>query len=655
MSTVVPFPDLNLMPASQSSTAGATAGDTVVTGKLEVKAEPIEECQTPPSSFSDQSASADLIAEFIRISKLFRSAFKPHQIEGLDGVSVYGLDSGAIVAVPEEDNRELIEPPPGFRDNRVSTVVVSSPPPPKFERPKELARIAILGHDQRKELRQVMKRTRMTYESLRIHLMAESMKNPVLGQGRRRRSDMAAAYIMRDRGLWLNYDKHIVGPISGIEIGDIFFYRMELCVVGLHGQTQAGIDCLTAERSATGEPIATSIVVSGGYEDDEDTGDVLVYTGHGGQDKQHKQCDNQRLVGGNLGMERSMHYGIEVRVIRGIKYENSISSKVYVYDGLYKIVDWWFAVGKSGFGVFKFRLVRTEGQPMMGSAVMRFAQTLRSKPLMVRPTGYVSFDLSNKKENVPVFLYNDVDGDQEPRHYEYIAKSVFPPGIFGQGGISRTGCDCKLSCTDDCLCARKNGGEFAYDDNGHLLRGKDVVFECGELCTCAPNCKSRVTQKGLRNRLEVFRSKETGWGVRTLDLIEAGAFICEYAGVVVTRHQAEILSMNGDVMVYPGRFTDKWRNWGDLSQVYPDFVRPDYPSLPPLDFAMDVSRMRNVACYISHSKDPNVMVQLVLYDHNHLMFPRVMLFALENISPLAELSLDYGLADEVNGKLAICN
>ncbi|KAG7568993.1 SRA-YDG [Arabidopsis thaliana x Arabidopsis arenosa] len=654
MSTVVPFPDLNLMPASQSSTAGATAGDTVVTGKLEVKAEPIEECQTPPSSFSDQSASTDLIAEFIRISKLFRSAFKPHQIEGLDGVSVFGLDSGAIVAVPEEDNRELIEPPPGFGDNRVSTVVVS-PPPPRFERPRELARIAILGHDQRKELRQVMKRTRMTYESLRIHLMAESIKNPVLGQGRRRRSDMAAAYIMRDRGLWLNYDKHIVGPISGIEIGDIFFYRMELCVVGLHGQTQAGIDCLTAERSATGEPIATSIVVSGGYEDDEDTGDVLVYTGHGGQDKQHKQCDNQRLVGGNLGMERSMHYGIEVRVIRGIKYENSISSKVYVYDGLYKIVDWWFAVGKSGFGVFKFRLVRTEGQPMMGSAVMRFAQTLRSKPLMVRPTGYVSFDLSNKKENVPVFLYNDVDGDQEPRHYEYIAKSVFPPGIFGQGGISRTGCDCKLSCTDDCLCARKNGGEFAYDDNGHLLRGKDVVFECGEFCTCGPNCKSRVTQKGLRNRLEVFRSKETGWGVRTLDLIEAGAFICEYAGVVVTRHQAEILSMNGDVMVYPGRFTDKWRNWGDLSQVYPDFVRPDYPSLPPLDFAMDVSRMRNVACYISHSKDPNVMVQLVLYDHNHLMFPRVMLFALENISPLAELSLDYGLADEVNGKLAICN
>ncbi|XP_006293371.2 histone-lysine N-methyltransferase family member SUVH2 [Capsella rubella] len=643
MSTVMPFPDLNLMPDSQSSTAGTTAEDTVVTGKPLVKAEPIEEWQIPPSSSPDQSASSDLVAEFIRISNLFRSAFKPQQVEG------YGLDSGAIVAVPDEDNRGLIEPPSG-----VSSVVVS-PRPAKFERPRELARIAILSHDQRTQLRQVMKQTRMIYECLRVHLLAEERKCPALGQGRRARSDMTAAGMMRARGLWLNYDKHIVGPVAGVEIGDVFFYRMELCVIGLHGQQQAGIDCLTAERSATREPIATSIIVSGGYEDDEDKGDELIYTGHGGQDRHQRQCENQRLVGGNLGMERSMQYGIEVRVIRGIKYENSITSKVYVYDGLYKIVEYWFAVGKSGFGVFKFRLVRMKGQPRRATEVMSFAQRLRREPLKVMPYGYVSFDISNKKENVPVYLFNDIDGDQEPRHYEYITKSVFPPAIFGQGGINRSGCDCTNSCTDDCLCARKNGGEFAYDDNGHLLRGKHVVFECGDFCKCGPGCKSRVTQKGLRKGLEVFRSKATGWGVRTLDLIEAGSFICEYAGVVVTRQQAEILSMNGDVMVYPGRFTDQWCNWGDLSQVYPGYVRPNYPSLPPLDYAMDVSKMRNVACYISHSKEPNVMVQFVLYDHNHLMFPRVMLFALENISPLAELSLDYGLADEVNGKLAICN
>lgn len=56
---------------------------------------------------------------------------------------------------------------------------------------------------------------------------------------------------------------------------------------------------------------------SGGYEDDEDGGDVIIYTGQGGQDKNSRQCGNQKLEGGNLALERSMHYGLEVRVILG--------------------------------------------------------------------------------------------------------------------------------------------------------------------------------------------------------------------------------------------------------------------------------------------------------------------------------------------------
>ena len=35
---------------------------------------------------------------------------------------------------------------------------------------------------------------------------------------------------------------------------------------------------------------ADSIVVSGGYEDDEDYGGVIVYTGHGGQDANTKSA-----------------------------------------------------------------------------------------------------------------------------------------------------------------------------------------------------------------------------------------------------------------------------------------------------------------------------------------------------------------------------
>ena len=107
------------------------------------------------------------------------------------------------------------------------------------------------------------------------------------------------------------------------------------------------------------------------------------------------------------------------------------------------------------------------------------------------------------------------------------------PYAFHQTG-SGTGCDCVSGCVEDCFCAMKNGGEFAYDHNGVLFRGKPIVFECGPFCRCPPTCRNRVSQRGLRNRLEVFRSRETGWGVRSLELIHAGSFVCEYAGVVLT-------------------------------------------------------------------------------------------------------------------------
>ncbi|KGN56802.1 histone-lysine N-methyltransferase family member SUVH9 [Cucumis sativus] len=695
MDSPIPFQDLNLLP-DPSSTAVMTAAtspktatginssfnkfvDTgkLLTPKLEPKLEPFDdlfetrESQQPqsvqqpflstPSSnffsntdfsqtpFSDQnhtplsqssSISSDkdnVYSEFYRISQLFRSAFgKGLQSYGDADVEVVDPDAQAIVPVPEE--------------NQISTVVVSKRRYDK--RSSELVRVTDLGVEDQRYFRDVVRRTRMIFDSLRVLSTAEEEKSP--GLMRRLRGDLRASSLMRERGLWLNRDKRIVGSIPGVHIGDLFFFRMELCVVGLHGQAQAGIDYVPASQSSNGEPIATSIIVSGGYEDDEDAGDMIIYTGHGGQDKFSKQCMHQKLEGGNLALERSMHYGIEVRVIRGMKYAGSVASKIYVYDGLYRILDCWFDVGKSGFGVYKYKLLRIDGQAEMGSSILKFAENLRTKPLSLRPSGYLSLDISMKKEAVPVLLFNDIDNDQEPLYYEYLVRTVFPPFAFHQSG-SGTGCSCVTSCVHDCFCAMKNGGEFGYDQNGFLVRGKPIIFECGPFCQCPPQCRNRVSQKGLKHRLEVFRSRETGWGVRSLDLIHAGAFICEYAGVVLTREQAQVFSMNGDTLIYPNRFSDRWAEWGDLSQIYSNYVRPSYPSVPPLDFAMDVSRMRNVACYISHSTSPNVLVQFVLYDHNNLMFPHLMLFAMENIPPLRELSIDYGVADDWSGKLAICN
>ncbi|XP_061339005.1 histone-lysine N-methyltransferase family member SUVH9-like [Gastrolobium bilobum] len=575
------------------------------------------------NSNNNGNGSGNLYSEFDRVSKQFLN----------DVIS--DPDSKAIVPVSVPENN-------------------ISPPPPARRRWKELVRMVDFGMKEMRNFRSEIRRTRMTYDALRVMMSVEDERK-VVDSGRKR-SDLKASKLMRRSGLCLNRDKRIVGAIPGICIGDVFLYRMELYVVGLHGQPQAGIDYLPSRMSSNGEPIATSVIVSGGYEDDLDKDDVIIYSGHGGQDKHSKQVFDQKLEGGNLAMERSMRYGIEVRVIRGVRFEGttSTSGKVYVYDGLYRILECWFDVGKSGFGVYKYKLVRIDGQAKMGSTVMTDADRLRKDPLSIKPMCCFSLDLSSGMEKFPVRVFNDIDRAHDPLRYEYLTKTNFPQFVFHQTGRS-AGCECVDGCVDGCFCALKNGGEFPYTQSGVLVRGKPVIFECGPFCQCPPHCRNRVTQKGLKNRLEVFRSRETGWGVRSLDLIQAGAFICEFTGVVLTREQAQVLSMNGDSLVYPNRFSNRWEEWGNLSLIDPNYVRPSYPSIPPLDFAMDVSGMRNVACYMSHSSSPNVLVQFVLYDHNNLMFPRLMLFAMENIPPMRELSLDYGVADEWTGKLSICN
>ncbi len=60
-------------------------------------------------------------------------------------------------------------------------------------------------------------------------------------------------------------------------MGSWFEDRAELADAGVYRHRQAGI-------SGSANEGADSIVLSGGYEDDEDHGDVIVYTGYGGRD-----------------------------------------------------------------------------------------------------------------------------------------------------------------------------------------------------------------------------------------------------------------------------------------------------------------------------------------------------------------------------------
>ncbi|XP_017597925.1 PREDICTED: histone-lysine N-methyltransferase EHMT2-like, partial [Corvus brachyrhynchos] len=54
-----------------------------------------------------------------------------------------------------------------------------------------------------------------------------------------------------------------------------------------------------------------------------------------------------------------------------------------------------------------------------------------------------------------------------------------------------------------------------------------LIFECNQACTCWRSCKNRVVQSGIKVRLQLYRTAKMGWGVRALQAIPPGTFICE--------------------------------------------------------------------------------------------------------------------------------
>ncbi|GAA0157939.1 histone modifying enzyme [Lithospermum erythrorhizon] len=249
-------------------------------------------------------------------------------------------------------------------------------------------------------------------------------------------------------------------------MGDIFLFRKELCLVGLHAQSMAGIDYLSLKVSGYEDPVAVSIVSSWAYDDDGNNGGMLIYTGQCGLPKKDGQTFHQKLEGGNLALEKSRHRGNEIRVIRGLK------------------------------GV-------------------------------ISRAGVILPDLTSGSERLPVSLVNDVDDAKGSAYFTYTPTPKYiRPYSLSEPSLS---CTCLGDCQSgdvNCPCIQKNEGFLPSSSLGVLLSYPALVHECGVKCACSSNCRNRMTQAGLKVRLEVFKTTNRGWGLGSWDPIRSGGFIC---------------------------------------------------------------------------------------------------------------------------------
>lgn len=151
----------------------------------------------------------------------------------------------------------------------------------------------------------------------------------------------------------------MIGEVPNTQVGQEFSSRRLAHEAGIHRPLQAGI-CGTKQNGAE------SIVVSGGYKDDEDYGDVVVYTGHGGQDSSGNQVSDQSLDdAGNAALVTSHLEGLPVRVLRGAHRESQYApTEGYRYDGLFRVASYGSTLGIDGFLIWQFRMELYEGTPI---------------------------------------------------------------------------------------------------------------------------------------------------------------------------------------------------------------------------------------------------------------------------------------------------
>ncbi|XP_028819405.1 histone-lysine N-methyltransferase EHMT2 isoform X3 [Denticeps clupeoides] len=241
---------------------------------------------------------------------------------------------------------------------------------------------------------------------------------------------------------------------------------------------------------------------------------------------------------------------------------------------------------------------------------------------IVRTEKIICSDVAQGYENVPIPCVNAVDDEGCPSDYKYISENCETSAMNIDRNITHLQ---HCSCLDDCSSSNCLCGQLSircwYDKDHRLLQEFNkieppLIFECNLACSCYRSCKNRVVQAGIKVRLQLYRTEKMGWGVRALQDIPQGSFICEYVGELISDAEAD--------------------------------VREDDSYLFDLDnkdgevYCIDARYYGNISRFINHLCDPNIIPVRVFMLHQDLRFPRIAFFSSRDILTGQELGFDYG-------------
>ncbi|RXN32387.1 histone-lysine N-methyltransferase EHMT1-like isoform X5 [Labeo rohita] len=200
-------------------------------------------------------------------------------------------------------------------------------------------------------------------------------------------------------------------------------------------------------------------------------------------------------------------------------------------------------------------------------------------------------DIARGYEKVPIPCVNAVDSEPCPDNYKYVP--------------------------DSCVTSPMN-----IDKNiTHLQTIAPQLVACVANSACAAGM--------IKIRLQLFRTQMMGWGVKTLQDIPQGTFVCEYVGEIISDAEADVRENDSYLFSLDSKV-------GDM-------------------YCVDARFYGNISRFINHQCEPNLFPCRVFTSHQDLRFPHIAFFACKNINAGDELGFDYGDHFwDVKGKLFSC-
>ncbi|KAH0689540.1 hypothetical protein KY289_016898 [Solanum tuberosum] len=232
----------------------------------------------------------------------------------------------------------------------------------------------------RKQVRETLKLFAYEYTKLLREKKAEK-------QGRRskRTINIKAAMILRKQGKWANFDWAFVHA-PGVEIGDQFWFKVQLAMVRLHNKNSKG---------QGGNPRVSVNV----------------------------KVEDLKLERDNLALKNSMDLGYLVRVNYGHPKVNGENTEgKYIYYGLYTVTKCWQERDLTEKYVFKFELQRNRGQLELTQLVNvnHIRENVNKTTKSTMQTKFVmEYDVSQGKENIPIPVINEIDDERPPTFHIY--------------------------------------------------------------------------------------------------------------------------------------------------------------------------------------------------------------------------------------------